>query len=97
MEGGVVDLTTLQRANIISRNVTQVKVIASGTIGKAVTVKGLRVTRGSLLHDDAPRVMGVLISLRYLQRFNRFFLRMRLSTYWFSPALFIRCASGKLE
>jgi len=47
VEGGVIDLEALQRANIVSRNITQVKVIASGAITKAVTLKGIRVTRGA--------------------------------------------------
>jgi large subunit ribosomal protein L15 len=47
VDGGIVDLEALQRANIISRNITRVKVIASGTIEKAVALKGLRVTRGA--------------------------------------------------
>jgi large subunit ribosomal protein L15 len=47
VDGAVADLEALQRANIVSRNITQVKVIASGAIDRAVTVKGLRVTRGA--------------------------------------------------
>ena len=47
VDGGIVDLEALQRANIVSRNIKQVKVIASGAIDRAVTVKGIRVTRGA--------------------------------------------------
>jgi large subunit ribosomal protein L15 len=47
LAAGVVDLEALQKANIVSRIITQVKVIASGTIDKAVTLKGIRVTRGA--------------------------------------------------
>jgi large subunit ribosomal protein L15 len=47
LEGGVIDIEALQKANIISRNITQVKVIASGAIDKAVTLKGIQVTRGA--------------------------------------------------
>ena len=47
LAAGVVDLEALQKANIVSRNVTQVKVIASGAIDKAVTLKGILVTRGA--------------------------------------------------
>jgi large subunit ribosomal protein L15 len=43
----VVDLEALQKANIVSRNVTHVKVIASGAIDKPVTLKGILVTRGA--------------------------------------------------
>ena len=44
---GLIDLQALQRANIISRNITRVKVIASGAIDKAVTLKGIPVSRGA--------------------------------------------------
>jgi large subunit ribosomal protein L15 len=47
LEAGVIDLEALRKANIVSRNITQVKVIASGTIDKAVTLKGILVTRGA--------------------------------------------------
>ena len=47
LDAGVIDLEALQQANIVSRNITQVKVIASGTIDKAVTLKGILVTRGA--------------------------------------------------
>lgn len=45
---GVVDLDALKNANIIRRDIKSVKVIKSGEITKAVTVKGLRVTKGAL-------------------------------------------------
>jgi large subunit ribosomal protein L15 len=47
LDAGVIDLEALQRANIVSRNVTKVKVIASGAIDRAVTLKGIPVTRGA--------------------------------------------------
>jgi large subunit ribosomal protein L15 len=47
LTAGVIDLDALQKANIVSRNVTTVKVIASGAIDKAVTLKGIPVTRGA--------------------------------------------------
>jgi len=47
LEAGVIDLEALRKANIVSRNITHVKVIASGTIDKAVTLKGILVTRGA--------------------------------------------------
>jgi large subunit ribosomal protein L15 len=43
----VVDLDALKRANLVSREVRTVKVFASGTIDRAVTVKGIKVTRGA--------------------------------------------------
>jgi large subunit ribosomal protein L15 len=43
----VVDLAALKSANLVSREVKTVKIFASGVIEKAVTVKGLKVTRGA--------------------------------------------------
>lgn len=47
IEGGVVDLLALKSANLIGHEIKRVKVIASGTIDKAVTVRGLGVTKGA--------------------------------------------------
>lgn len=47
VEGGVVDLLSLKSAGIITHNILRAKVIASGAIDKAVTVKGLGVTKGA--------------------------------------------------
>jgi len=44
---GVVDIFELKKANIISKNIQRVKVIASGEINKAITVKGLMLTKGA--------------------------------------------------
>ncbi|ARU54797.1 MAG: 50S ribosomal protein L15 [Pseudomonadales bacterium] len=46
--GDVVDLDALKAANIIRKDVKVVKVIKSGEIKTAITVKGLRVTKGAL-------------------------------------------------
>ncbi|MEX2525337.1 MAG: 50S ribosomal protein L15 [Gammaproteobacteria bacterium] len=43
----VVDLDALKAAHIIASTIKRAKVIASGEISKAVTVKGLRVTKGA--------------------------------------------------
>ena len=43
----VVDLDALKQANLVSRNIRSVKVIASGAIDKAVTVRGIKVTKGA--------------------------------------------------
>jgi large subunit ribosomal protein L15 len=45
--GDVVDLAALQQANLVSRTTRRVKIIASGSIDKAVTIKGIQVTRGA--------------------------------------------------
>jgi large subunit ribosomal protein L15 len=47
VEGGVVDLQGLIKANVISHDIKTAKVILSGAITKAVTVKGLGVTKGA--------------------------------------------------
>ena len=45
--GDVVDLLTLKQANVISSSIETVKVIASGEVKKAVTVRGIGVTKGA--------------------------------------------------
>jgi large subunit ribosomal protein L15 len=47
VDAEVVDLDALLTANLISKNIKRVKVIDSGKIEKAVTVKGLRITKGA--------------------------------------------------
>ena len=47
VEGDVVDLNSLKAANVITKNIEFVKIVLSGDISKAVTVKGLRVTKGA--------------------------------------------------
>ncbi len=47
VEADVVDLDALKQANLISRHVRSVKVIDSGAIDKAVTLRGIKVTKGA--------------------------------------------------
>lgn len=47
VDAAVIDLAALKAANVISKNITQVKVFLSGTVKKAVAVKGLGVTKGA--------------------------------------------------
>jgi len=47
VEGDTVDLQALKDANVISGDVKSAKVILSGEIKKAVTVKGLGATKGA--------------------------------------------------
>lgn len=47
VEGDVADLLTLKAADIIGESIRRVKVIASGTLTRPVTVKGLGVTKGA--------------------------------------------------
>ncbi|GGY51962.1 50S ribosomal protein L15 [Bacterioplanes sanyensis] len=47
VEGDVVDLAALKAADIIGEKIIEGRVILSGEINKAVTVKGLKVTKGA--------------------------------------------------
>lgn len=47
VEGDVVDLATLKAAGLITKSIIFVKVVKSGEINRAVTVKGMRVTKGA--------------------------------------------------
>jgi large subunit ribosomal protein L15 len=47
VEGAVVDLAGLKKANIVPRDIQRAKVILSGELSKAVTVRGLAVTKGA--------------------------------------------------
>jgi large subunit ribosomal protein L15 len=43
----LVDLEVLKKANIVNKSITRAKLFLSGQIDRAVTVKGLRVTKGA--------------------------------------------------
>ena len=43
----VVDLDALKKANLVTKNIKRVKVFASGEITKAITLKGIAVTKGA--------------------------------------------------
>lgn len=47
VSGDVVDLAALQAANVLSRNIKRARIMLSGTIDRAVTVKGITVTSGA--------------------------------------------------
>ncbi|MYM65157.1 50S ribosomal protein L15 [Pseudomaricurvus sp. HS19] len=47
VEGDVVDLDALKRADIVNINIKRAKIFLSGELTKAVTVKGLAVTKGA--------------------------------------------------
>ena len=53
VEGDVVDMTTLKAAGLITKNILFVKVMKSGDISRAVTVKGIRVTAGARVVIEA--------------------------------------------
>ena len=44
---GVVDLAALKAANLVRNDILRAKVMLSGEVTKAVTVKGLRITKGA--------------------------------------------------
>ncbi len=47
VEGEVIDVASLAAANVITRNIKRVKIMASGTLEKAVTVRGVKVSKGA--------------------------------------------------
>ena len=47
VEADVIDIEALKTANLIGEQIKEVKVILSGEIDKAVTIKGLGVTKGA--------------------------------------------------
>lgn len=47
VDAEVINLEALEKANLVDRNVKRVKIMLSGDVTKAVTVQGLRVTKGA--------------------------------------------------
>lgn len=47
VEGDVIDLLALKAAHVVAQEIQQAKVILSGTIAKAVTLKGVGATKGA--------------------------------------------------
>jgi large subunit ribosomal protein L15 len=47
IEGDVVDLEALRKANLINANIERAKIFLSGELKKSLTVKGLAVTKGA--------------------------------------------------
>jgi large subunit ribosomal protein L15 len=47
VDGDVVDMDALYRADIVPMNMTRAKIILSGTIDRALTVRGIGVTKGA--------------------------------------------------
>lgn len=47
VEGDVVDLNTLKQAGVLNSNIQFAKVVLSGNIDRAVTIRGLGVTKGA--------------------------------------------------
>jgi large subunit ribosomal protein L15 len=47
VEGDVVDLAALRKANLVSARIKRVKIIASGKLDRVLTIQGLAVTKGA--------------------------------------------------
>lgn len=47
VDGDVVSLETLKAANVVRKDKTSVRIILSGEVSRALTVKGLKVTKGA--------------------------------------------------
>jgi large subunit ribosomal protein L15 len=47
VEGNVIDLATLKAANVIAAGALRARIVSSGKVTKAVTVKGVHVTKGA--------------------------------------------------
>jgi large subunit ribosomal protein L15 len=47
LTGNIVDLASLKAANLIHEQALRARIVASGAFGKAVTVKGVHVTKGA--------------------------------------------------
>ena len=47
VEGDVVTVQSLKDANVINQNIQRVKVMLSGEVGRAVTLKGIAATKGA--------------------------------------------------
>lgn len=47
VEGDVIDLNALKAANVVGPQIEYAKLILSGEVNRAVTIRGLRVTKGA--------------------------------------------------
>ena len=47
VHGDQVDLDALEKANVLKRSVKRARLVLSGSIDRAVTVKGIKVTKGA--------------------------------------------------
>ncbi len=47
VDADIIDIDTLKKANLVTKNTRVVKVMLSGKLEKAVTLKGIRVTKGA--------------------------------------------------
>jgi len=47
VEGDLVDMAALKKADLIANDIERVKIIASGSVERALTVRGVAVTKGA--------------------------------------------------
>src|SRR5688572_29411763 len=47
VEGGIINLATLEKANLIDRGVARVRVMLSGDVTRAFTIEGVALTKGA--------------------------------------------------
>jgi len=47
VQGDVIDLETLKAANVVPQGALRARIVASGEFGKAVTIKGIHLTKGA--------------------------------------------------
>jgi len=47
VDAKIIDIDALKAANLITKNIENVKVMLSGTLDKAVTLKGIKVSKGA--------------------------------------------------
>ena len=53
VEGDVIDIESLQKANVIKKSTKRVKIFLSGVVEKPFTIRGLRVTKGAAAAIEA--------------------------------------------
>jgi len=53
IEGDIVDIDSLRAAGLINNNILRAKVFASGELVKAVTLRGVRATKGAIAAIEA--------------------------------------------
>ena len=53
IEGDIVDIESLRAAGLINNNILRAKLFASGELVKAVTLKGIRATKGAIAAIEA--------------------------------------------
>jgi large subunit ribosomal protein L15 len=53
VEGDIINIDSLQKANVIKKSTKRAKVFLSGTVDKPFTIQGLRVTKGAAAAIEA--------------------------------------------